>query len=496
MNPELDPILSRIPYDKLMAELCRQSFYDFVKEFWDTRITEKYVDNWHIKYICDILEENGLRMIRRQAKKKDLLINLPPGTSKSTIISIMFPAWLWCLDPSLTFICVSYSKDLALELAGKSRDVIASQKYQQYYPYVKLRDDQAAKGNFQTTRGGARHSMGVGGTVTGLHAHCIITDDAQNPKQANSTVEQEITNNFIQEVLPSRKVNKTCSLIIHLQQRLNVHDITGTILAKGLDKFDHICIPGEILDIEKSSVRPKTLIKYYKNGLLDPVRLSRENLDEIYEEQGARAYNSQVLQSPQYDAASILQPDWFEKIDKQEFKKRCKEVIPVYNFYLDTSSKDKTSSDPSCILVCCKVGELLYLTGVSLVKKLFMDLLEHIQLYTLKEGYTNQSILTIEPRSSGYAIFDYMKTQTSYNITECDVPKDDKDVRLQTIAPRVKGGKVILVEGDWTELFLSEVTAAQPRRYDQRDCLYMAIHSELNQNANEGNYQWSFVSAR
>lgn len=488
----VDPILENIPYDQLMAELCRKSFYDFVKEFWDVRITEKYVDNWHIQYICDVLEEKGMRLIKRQARTKDLLINLPPGASKSTIISIMFPAWLWANDPSLQFICVSYSADMARELAFKSKDVVNSDRYKRYFPLTKLRDDKAAIGNFQTTKGGSRHSMGIGGTVTGLHAHCIITDDAQNVKQANSEIERETTNKFMQEVLPSRKINKSLTLTIHLQQRLQIHDISGTILNKGNDKYEHICIPGEIIDPEKTALRPKSLIKYYKNGLMDPNRLSRENLDEIANEQGSSVYNSQVLQQPSLDLSSILKSEWFERINKQEFKKRCKDEIPVYNFYLDTSSKDKTSSDPSCILVCCKIGEILYITGVSLVKKLFMDLLEHIQLYTMAEGYSNQSILTIEPRSSGYAIFDYMRSQTTFNIVECDVPKDDKDVRLQTIAPRVKGGKVVLVDGDWTDLFLSEVTAAQPRRYDQRDCLYMAIHSELNNNSN-GTFAWSFV---
>ena len=85
------------PINKVRAELYRRSFYEFVQYFWDTIIAEEPIWNWHIKYLCDELQAIGQRVAKREQKEHDYyIINVPPGSSKSTIISEMYP--LWCLD--------------------------------------------------------------------------------------------------------------------------------------------------------------------------------------------------------------------------------------------------------------------------------------------------------------------------------------------------------------------------------------------------------------
>ena len=72
--------------DKSYAEY---SFYEFIRQAWRAiEGTVPFVDSWHIKAIAEHLEA----CYRREIKK--LLINIPPRTSKSTIISVMFPAWV------------------------------------------------------------------------------------------------------------------------------------------------------------------------------------------------------------------------------------------------------------------------------------------------------------------------------------------------------------------------------------------------------------------
>ena len=51
-----------------------------------------------------------------------LLINVPPGTMKSLLTSVFWPAWEWSTRPSLRYLTTSYSEDYAKRDARRMRD--------------------------------------------------------------------------------------------------------------------------------------------------------------------------------------------------------------------------------------------------------------------------------------------------------------------------------------------------------------------------------------
>ena len=69
--------------DQYRAELCRRDFYYFVQTFWDVVCSEDPVWNWHIRYICNELQVLAERVFDRLPKLYDLIINVPPGSTKS-----------------------------------------------------------------------------------------------------------------------------------------------------------------------------------------------------------------------------------------------------------------------------------------------------------------------------------------------------------------------------------------------------------------------------
>ena len=85
MQVQLDPA-------KALAELCKRSFYRFVQEFWYEVIPEDPVWNWHIKYLCGQLQYLNDFVEKRKPKPYDLIINIPPGSTKSTIVTQMYNA--------------------------------------------------------------------------------------------------------------------------------------------------------------------------------------------------------------------------------------------------------------------------------------------------------------------------------------------------------------------------------------------------------------------
>jgi predicted phage terminase large subunit-like protein len=477
------PAISVADLEQAKAALCKKSFYAFVQEFWDTIIPEKPVWNWHIKYLCDELQEIGFRLARREKKKSDVIINVPPGTSKSTIVSIMFPVWLWVIDPTIKIISGSYAKDIATGLSTKSRDIIKSDKFLKWYPTIQLKEDQSGKTNFENTNGGARITTSTGSAITGSHAHLIIVDDPTNPLQAASETERDIANTWVSETLSSRKVDSEVTVTILVQQRLHVEDTTGYLLDKG-KHYQHICLPAQL----NATIKPQILAENYIDGLLDPVRLSNEVLEEKKTDMGTRSFNTQYDQLMQSEEESIIKESWFSYVSPEEYRELTAKNAPIINFYIDTAYKETKKSDYSAIISVAKIGELLYITNVSHEKKEFPKLIEYIKNWTLANGYSNRSRINIEAKASGLSVTQFLKTQTPFNVIEGKFIRSGKIERLNAISPKVEGGKVVLVKGKWNNMFLSEVTANYPAHDDMRDCFVQAVEGNLMKSVNYGKY--------
>ena len=140
-------MITRVDYTALalrvVADQCRQSFFYFVQTFWDVIIKEEPTYNWHIPFLCDELQRLSVSIVAREPKPYDLIVNIPPGTTKSTIVTIMWPVWLWTQDASLRIITNSYSGGLSIEHATKSKDIIQSDKFRALFPHIQIRKDKS-----------------------------------------------------------------------------------------------------------------------------------------------------------------------------------------------------------------------------------------------------------------------------------------------------------------------------------------------------------------
>lgn len=459
---------------QVVADECRNSLFYFVQTFWDVIIKEKPVFNWHIPFLCDELQKLSKSIVAREPKPYDLIVNIPPGTTKSTIVTIMWPVWLWTQDPTLRIITNSYSGGLSVDHATKSKDIIMSDKFRLLFPDIQIRKDKSGKQNYENTQTGYRYATSTGATITGFHAHVIINDDPVNPKQAESE-QLRLQANEHTKTLSSRKVDKTNTPVITIMQRLHDEDVTGYLLKKKGENIRHINLPAE--DCE--DVKPLELRKYYVDGLLDPVRLNRNVLNEAKVDLGARGYAGQYMQSPTADGGNIIKEDWFRHIPFSEYRAlRFREPM---HFFLDTAydeKKKKTDNDPSGIIAACKIGNNIYIVNARKVWKSFPDLLKFLPEYLYANDYdSNSSTLRIEPKANGKSVVQQLEVSTNLNVTYTPTPKDPKDVRLHAVAPKVECGRVWLVDGEWTEEFVDEVCGFPAKPHDEYvDLLGYAIN--------------------
>jgi len=314
-----------IDVDKAAAELCRRKFAHFVREFWSVVVKEELIWEPHMDVLCNEIQNvyervflrpdptDPAKMIRLP-KLYDLIINIPPGLSKSTIVTIMAPVWGWINDPSLRNITGSYSDALATEHSVKSRDIIKSDKFRLYFPGIAIKKDKDLKTNYETTAGGQRFATSVGGTVTGVHAHIKTIDDPINPQQAASQAEVNTANQWISKTLSTRNVDNEVTVQILIMQRLAVNDPTGFLLSKQKENVRWICLPGELGD----NVSPAEYRSIYVNGLLSPLRLSPKSLAEKRIDLGSSGYAGQISQRPAPEGGTVWQK-WFIEVPDDMF---------------------------------------------------------------------------------------------------------------------------------------------------------------------------------
>lgn len=284
----------------VLAKELQGSLFAFLREFWPIVCDKPLVVGWHIEYLCRESQALFERILNGEPSL-DLVINIPPGSTKSTILSVMLPAWVWTRKPSFRIITSSWENDLAMKSARLSRDIISSPKYMSLFPHVVLRDDMSAVSRYGTTAGGLRIITSTKASPTGEHADLAIIDDPIGKSQVVSEAMREQAVRHM-EALSSRRTDKVVSSMVMVMQRLHPKDPTEWMLSHA-DRVKHICLPAELSDL----VRPAELRENYTDGLLDPVRLSREALSRARRELGSEGYGGEFEQNPQL-AAGLLFP--------------------------------------------------------------------------------------------------------------------------------------------------------------------------------------------
>jgi len=420
--------------NEVKAELCKRSFYYFLKEFWDVIIPEEPVFNWHLEYLCNELQEVVLKIKDRKPKDYDLIINIPPGTSKSTIATVMLPAWSWVIDPRIRALTASYSASLSTDHSMKSRDIIKSDKFKSYFPDIAIKHDQDNKTHYKNTKGGERYATSVTGTVTGFHAHLIIVDDPLNPKEAASEADRLTANNFMDVTLSTRKVNKSVTPTILVMQRLHEKDCTGNWLGKEGKKIKHICLPGEI----SKDVKPEELKEKYVNGLLDVTRLTDVDLAELKINLGSYGYAGQIMQIPTPEGGGIWQK-WIIPIDDNQIPKELQE----HGTDWDLAYTEKETNSASAYITAGKYESKMYITDLG------FDWLEFPKLMPYMKSKTQPHY--IEGKASGKSAKQVLTNQGIPAI-EVQVSGGDKIARAQMATPYAESGMVYCKKSIWDKL--------------------------------------------
>ncbi|MFW6120258.1 MAG: phage terminase large subunit [Petrotogales bacterium] len=446
-----------------------RSLFNFLTYFWDEYSNDEFVPNWHIPFLCKELEYVAYRVANKKTRDYDLIINIPPGTTKTALVSIFWPLWIWTKWHWMKFITSSYSGSLSLESAEYSRDIMRSQKFKMLYPELDLRPDKDTKTNFKLIKkhynyskgvqpvimqGGNRFSTSVGGTVTGFHGHINIVDDPIDPTAALSEKEIKSTNHWISQTLSMRKADKRVTTTVVIMQRLHQNDPSGYMLNEPDRKVRHICLPGEIRNY-KQQLNPPELEENYVDDLLDPIRMPWEVMKNMKAELGQYGYAGQIGQKPTPPGGGMFQIENFQTVDQNVDPKLIEYIVR----YWDKAATAKVDAPYTAGVKIARLRGGKYLVmdvkrgqwSADKREKMIDDTAaadgNHVHIFVEQEpgsgGKESAQITEQRLKNKGFSCF-------------ADRPQGDKIFRADPFSVQVNEGNVWLMRAHWNREYVNE----------------------------------------
>lgn len=322
------------------AERCRRSLHQFVREFWSVVVPgSEFQDNWHIEAICQHLQAVSEGRIKR------LLINVPFRTAKSTITSVLWPAWQWIDRPTHQWLCGSYAEKLALRDSLQMRRLVTSPQYQAWYGGgVTIAKDQSQKVRWQNTAGGHRIAFGMTGGVMGDGGDTLLIDDPHDRQGAHSDAERTAALTTYDEALTNRLNDPAHGAIVIIMQRLAHNDLSGHVLKQREQGWVHLMIPMEFEPARRCVTRLGWRDPRKEAGeLMFPHRFPRKTVDAQKLVMGTYGTAGQYQQRPSPEGGGRLQVRHFQLWPAGK-------PLPDFDFVVqsyDTAYTRSTQNDPT-----------------------------------------------------------------------------------------------------------------------------------------------------
>lgn len=407
----------------------------------------EFLDNWHIDLIVRHLNAISEGDIKR------LIINIPPRALKSTLVSVIWPAWILAMDPTKRIIVASYSMALSQKHSQECRQILQSKWYRDEFPETRILTGNNTKSKFLTTQNGFRFATSIGGTLTGEGADILIVDDPITPMQAATEIAREQAIHWFEQTFSSRLNNKRKGAIVLVMQRLHKDDLAGHLLKKR--SWHHLNLPAMT---ERDILYAIGDFKYLRKAgePLDPKREDIPELEIAREEIGSYGFNAQYLQKPVQIDGGLIKACWV-----------IKESLPasfdaVYQSW-DCAVKHGRKNDYSVCTTWGVWNNKYYLIDMLRKKLEFPEL--RASFLQLAKQYGPDGIL-VEDKVSGQALIQDMKANTFLPIIGI-MPTSDKAVRAMSVSPLFESGKIVVnSSATWITEFELELTNFPDTEHD------------------------------
>jgi len=448
-------------------ELSSRGFNQFVRLAWPFASPQPLVETFHVDAIAEHLQAVGDRQIQ------NLIINVPPGCSKSMLTCVLWTPWEWSRKPSTRWFFFSYTDGLSSRDSSATRELVTSDWYRKRWPGVRLRRNQNQKTYYETTAGGYRMASTTQGRATGEHPNYIVGDDPHNVAGSQSKKEREGDVEWWDQTMSSRGLSMRVQRVI-VMQRLHTKDLTGHILSEDLEgEWEHLLLP---MRYERN--RSKTTVIGFSDPrkvdgeLLAPRLLPDPIVRGLERKLGTYGTAGQLQQRPVIREGAMFKTDRFQVIPRQEFSPA--RMIRLVRAWDKAGTKDAG---------CYTAGVLWGLDSdenpfiVDVVRDRWsteevesqMDLWSRLDELKYRRDRA-ETVFEQEPGASGIHSAKVTLKRLQGRRVRAMLPQGSKIIRAEPMATAINLHEVRLVEGPWNADFIEELQAFPNGEYaDQVD---------------------------
>lgn len=327
------------PERVIIRSKSTKSFLNFTRIWFELIQGDRLLVNWHHRLMASKIDD----LLAGRLVPRNLIINIPPGGTKTEFFSIHFPAYVNALVQEKRLkrfrnLNISFADTLVKRNSRRTRDIIASREYQEFWP-CSFGVNQAEEWEIKDERGrsiGQTVSRSSNGQITGGRggyygpefSGMVMLDDYNKPVDMLSESRRKSANTLLVNTIRSRRGDKSKehpTPFVSIQQRLHTDDATGFMLAGGMGvPFHHVAIPAMIdekyiqsLDEPWRSLCWET-VKDTDSVVVGGVRYwsywpQMEDVNDLLQlwEKDRYTFLSQYQQNPMALTGGIIDTSWF-----------------------------------------------------------------------------------------------------------------------------------------------------------------------------------------
>ncbi len=476
-----------------------------------------HVAGWHEYAVASHLEAVSKREIRK------LVINIPPGHSKSLFACVFWPCWHWANDPGHRWLFASHDGTLVYRDAEKSLMILRSEFFRLAFPDCQLAEENPAIGEYYTTARGLRFATTVRGRGVGWHGHTKVTDDPLKPLDVYSKTHAalERANNWHTGTFSSRNVDPKNVADVIIMQRIAQKDLSGLRLGDG---YEHLCLPLEYIPkcswdrgskITRGEFEPEVLPDLVPRAsdtpeeaafrdrcaqgwfgfdprtepseILHPERFDQPAVDELKKNMGAPSnVQAQAQQNPVADVGGFVERAWFKRYRPTALPAK---VVFFQTWDLpDKGEKDSHShisgtlwaTDWVRLYLIAEVNGLMNwptqrrtFAAMNGRKEVHGRWVKSDELARLHASWLRARIVEVEEKAGGVQLVAELR-ETFPGLTPVE-PEGSKEDRMRVASDAVEAGLVYIPDEPWAEEWLDEVVGfPRAAKNDRADTFTMA----------------------
>jgi predicted phage terminase large subunit-like protein len=396
-----------------------------------------------------------------------LMVQMPPGSAKSTYSSILLPGWWLMRHPKHSIIAASHTAALATYFGRRARAVVSESAETLGYT---ISPECRSNGQWATSFGGEYYAVGVKGGVVGRRADLAIIDDpVRSQYEADSALHRDrVWDWFRSDLVPRMKPK---GRIVLVMTRWHEDDLCGRLLAQEPDRWHCIRLPALAEEGDPLGRAPN-----------EPLWPEWEDLDALMRRRetiGERAWQAQYQQSPTFTGSALFKTECLEFVDS--FRTQPGDYAVRGWDLAATSTETGPQADwtVGLKLVRDERGRFTILDVVR-SRGTPRGVEDIIEATARADGRQVAIGLPQDPGQAGKSQVAYLSRSLAGYRVSWSPETGSKMTRAGPVASQIEAGNIALVRADWNQAFIEELrNFPYGRKDDQVDALCRAFMMTL-----------------